>query len=491
MTSILANHHAAIWKKLNIIKDDERLLKILHNYLDETTKIRPKNYVAPPGSKCVLPASGIWVFGHLASRLAKLGLKVETAAPQEVMRLLADWWVGDRKGSVVKAHHITASFHPRIVEELNSRNIPVDAILLSTFKATLARFEARYYPGETLGFVMGCHHDTTNPHAHSLLHPTTSNKTLLRTSGLKKNEPGEDKFEFLRKTFLAFARQLAVDLSKPSDSGIPPDPVCNDWLLLSYAATISVTTEAADIASDAVENYRELLAMADVRSVAEIARIAASDSITSSTLKPPSATGLSRNQSNLEIASSGKWIQSCSDHADSALSAYRSSNEPNDEPEGTLFSGDLRKSADEEMTERSVEIWDWNLARKGKSAAVRKSFAASLARYRDSILRKRSLLDRVTVNAGYETARLEVVTSLHEGRMPEFINPSRKMSLISPAEAERQIEAEWASESQREALQSKPEAQTTPHPHLGSIHVPKFRALNAPANRILDREASL
>jgi len=38
-------------------------------------------------------ASGIWVFGHLADRLAQGGTAVHLAQPQEVIETLSEWWV--------------------------------------------------------------------------------------------------------------------------------------------------------------------------------------------------------------------------------------------------------------------------------------------------------------------------------------------------------------------------------------------------------------
>jgi hypothetical protein len=284
-----------VWKKLTPVTKDRWLRTLLHAYVDETTKrgqmrspverlTAPKHVGSEmgPGSSALVPvrdytpfASGIWVFGHLADRLAQGGTAVHLAQPQEVIETLSEWWGRDRADNDIKAHHVTGSFDPRIATELHKRGYPVDAMLLTSLHQTLAQFGARYYPDANLGFVVGCHHDRAHPHFHAVIHPETSSGEVIRFSGLKLGEAGEDKFKYLGSNFNLRARQLFVGLTHPVKPSHDSHSVAaKQWGLLCRQAMIEANPNSVDAPYVAADLFARVVNASDYGSrLAEVAEI--------------------------------------------------------------------------------------------------------------------------------------------------------------------------------------------------------------------------
>ena len=243
---------------------------MLESYLNEETKLvnRTPDASRPPGGDArqkMVPGTdyapltkGIWLFGKVASEASRRGLPVAAAQTQEVVAVVSDWWVHDRQESAIKAHHFVGSFDNRIAQELQARRFPVDAMLLGSVHQTISQFGARFYPGETLGWVAGCHHDRAHAHVHVLVHPQTANGTLLRMSGLKAGEAGEDKFDFLRNTFNTRSRQLFVGLTQ--QSSVSPEKVrlgARHHMLLAHHAFKSFPDKPADALTNATRRVAD------------------------------------------------------------------------------------------------------------------------------------------------------------------------------------------------------------------------------------------
>ena len=272
--------NCGIWRKLKPVDTERWLRTLLQAYINEETKALNRAGLAAStagtqsarrgpiqagtamvaGEDYTPFASGIWTFGHVASEASKRGLAVAYAQPEETIGLVADWWSHDRRDSAIKAHHVVASFDSRIAQELQVRGYPVDAMLLSSFHQTLSQYASRHYPGDTLGWVAGCHHDRAHAHVHALIHPSTADGTLIRMSGLKEGEPGEDKFDFLRTTFNTRSRQLFVGLTQqPKASVAGVAEAAKQMMLLSRHALKSFPEKPVDALSKATDKVADCL----------------------------------------------------------------------------------------------------------------------------------------------------------------------------------------------------------------------------------------
>ena len=200
------------------------LQKLFNHYLDEATKLRaiaeaeaastiaPGDYEkelrekrAPmrPGIDYV-PRRGpnVTVHGYLREILARRFPDPDTVPQAELLDTLYDEWVnltcrrGDphrpMRGDIVrKAIALVFSVNPVIAAQLTRKGVPVDSFLASNIHRTLRAFGAQFYPGESIGWVAGAHHDRPHPHHHVLVFPYTSGGHRLNISSFAAvNVPG-------------------------------------------------------------------------------------------------------------------------------------------------------------------------------------------------------------------------------------------------------------------------------------------------------------
>ena len=544
--------NCGVWKKLKPVNSDKWLRTLLHNYLDEETKIRGIDWAetgaettdeahkkmlvegkAPlrPDKDYAPLSSGIWTFGHVASRLSLKGVSPAQAQPPEVIKTLGDWWVSDRKDNAIKAHHIVASFDPRIAVELNRRGYPVDAMLLSSFHQTLSQFGARYYPNSTLGWIAGCHHDRANPHVHALLHPTDSNGKLLRVSGLKDGEQGEDKFQFLHKSFNTRARQLFVGLTLPREvTKTQQDLSLNQWLLLSRQAMLHAgpgSVDAPYAASDLLKRWLES------RNYPEILEESSRETMAAYQLATPvSPDPVALGKRWSEIID--EWHVKTVKHTQTALDTFETvwhvkTEKP--EPTPQTYFGDaweVKKGKSDKPqlvpayapvtspatipTPPSIDEYielagagqarnprDLNeamQARRAQSERQRLAFNQALKRYRASIEQSRRDMDAITVQAGFAVAQIEMQAAVLTGKKPKFLEfsePGKPVPRMLPTDARSEVfaEREMASLANVEAGYHQPEDPEALPSMLASSYSPKFRELCAPSRNLTDQSPTL
>ena len=485
--------YSGVWKKLKTVKNGLRLAELLNSYLDERTKIRPEGYTPMPGANHVPLSSGLWVFGHLAKHLASQGVNVAQAQPQPVIEQLTDWWVENREGAVAKAHHITASFDPRISSELYRRGYPVDSMLLSAFQSTLTQYGARFYPGETLGYVVGCHHDTDNPHAHALLHPTTDAGTLLCVSSPREGEPGEDKFVFLRETFNTRARQLFVALTQERVANLPTPEGVNQWQLLSQNAMLAAKPGSIGDTKAAADILREYISTPDIAEVIVPAVKTLTEIIEQGSKGLPTPERVTARCLSIEE----EWRASREAHAALALKTHRLHRPSPDRPrysplaspgvrpgfQGALGYSQLAAAGN---GKNPVDIWDAQRARRKQSDAIRGEVTKVAKAYRESIRGQVSALDQLHVQIGFAAAQVEMGEAMAFGTPPTFLESAMKRTLRTRAVAEQFAEREMLILAEREAVGHRPEDPSKTPSIFATVHGPRFRALSAPATHLTD-----
>lgn len=515
-------NNCGIWKKLKPVNSDRWLRILLHAYLDEDTKNRPEEWdqleedapeperkkavaagKAPlrPGKDFTPLSSGIWTFGHVAAKMNSKGLSLTKANKQETIRTVGDWWTHDRKDSAVKAHHIVASFDPRISSELHRRGYPVDAMLLSSFHQTISQFGARFYPETSLGWIAGCHHDRANPHVHALLHPTDSSGKLLRLSGLKDGEQGEDKFNYLHKTFNTRSRQLFVGLTLGGDvSKKQMDLMVNQWLLLSRQAMIQANPTSVDAPYAASELLRKWL---ETGSYQEHLASAARDATTTyqiSTPAVPDAKQLGSRWS--EIIDT--WHTRREGHLSSAMDVIKVMKTGKEyQPTTSTISTptapsseDYLQIAGQGMRSLPTTLVDALKARKAQSERHRIAFNLALKNYRASIEQTRKDMDAITVQSGFAMAQIELQVGVHAGKPPafvEFSEPGKSVPRMIPSvsRSEAFAEREMSAIASTEAAAHQPEDPMATPSLLATDYAPRFRELTAPSRHLTDMAPTL
>jgi hypothetical protein len=192
--------------KLSIVKTAQHLRNLLFNYVDETKKHQvrgsPVSGLGPeapqngeeddrdqgpqlrPGIDFVPWGRDIMVFGHCRKPLAATAETIGTSPSDEEVSALAEWWLREVAERKKKAHHWVFSIDPRMAHCMASIGYPIGGPTMALAADSLSEYVARYYPGETLGYVMGMHYDTIHPHAHCLLFPTTNTGKDLNLSPL-------------------------------------------------------------------------------------------------------------------------------------------------------------------------------------------------------------------------------------------------------------------------------------------------------------------
>ena len=514
--------NCGIWKKLKPVVTNKWLSLLLHSYLDENTKNRPSNWVsnqsdlsdserrnlvAKGRSRLIAGTDysafdeGIWTFGHIASQLANRGVKTPIAKNKNGIEALADWWVRDRHESAVKAHHIVASFDGRITSELHRIGYPVDAMLLSSFHHTMSKYGARFYPSDTLGWIAGCHHDSAHVHIHALVHPTTSSGKLLRLSGLRDGEVGEDKFDFIRTSFNTRSRQLFVATTQQIEAPKEVDELTfNHWLLLSRHAMLSVDRTKPEATYLAAEKYSLLV---DSRSYDQALNEASKEVETSFAIGTPSSPDLGGLESSWD-AIIGSLNERRQNHYDTAIEVFKKHNSK--EQYAPSFSSFQRPTppplheyaafASITSSTRVKELNDVLMARKSVSMDIRTEFNEALEKYQISVDQSRRDMDAIMVKTGFALSLIALETSMMKGVKPsykKYTNDDNKTpKLLQPdAHKEAFAELEMAKLAASESKSHQPEdANLTPSIHA-CAYSPRFRELLVPQRNLCDISHSL
>jgi len=504
-----------IWKKLKPINTDRWLKILLQNYLDEHTKLkaqsakyagltavdseRKKGILSGkpmvPGEDFTPFADGVWTFGHIASEVAKRGISPTFAQPQETIRTVADWWVADRKKSAIKAHHIVVSFDQRISHELHRRGHPVDAMLLSSFHETVSQYAARFYPGETLGWVAGCHHDRSHAHLHALIHPTTASGRLLRMSGLKENEPGEDKFDYLRTNFNTRSRQLFVGLTQqPVVSAERAENAAEDLMLLARHAAKIGKLKLDDPIVFAVEQIASWTSSREYATRLKEARSSANGEYMLATPRAPNPIKVEAGWSEMFT----KFTEGCDALFDTAICAVK-----------TII--ESRNSASSYAPDRSKiavplppKIKDYNAlvgmtpnepnrvfedvleARRHASDLRRQKVNAALIAYESSLGVSSKTLDQIQIEAAASAAQialyaclsLEIPFTMRDAK--PNVRGQVPHAIPSPSNIENFAEEEMAKIASIEANLHQPEDPSAEPGLLATARSPRFRELSAP-----------
>ncbi len=212
---------AGILKRLSPIPSTRRLADLISEYVDEETKRR---VIASELGSHTGPAivaghgpqrpgidfqpsdqSGIRVFGFLREALPeaeqhRVGIKNPKSLHQ-----LGRWW-GQRVGARKRCgYHLVFSADPRITARAGELGYSMDAVLHSSAAEALLAFNHRFYPGQSLSWISGIHHDRHHIHAHVLLYPQTDAfrpLNLSDRSAVTHQVDGEP----MRINFLSFLR---------------------------------------------------------------------------------------------------------------------------------------------------------------------------------------------------------------------------------------------------------------------------------------------
>lgn len=67
------------------------------------------------------------------------------------------------------AHKCVISMSDELHDGLVKQGIRPDAVLQSSIKNTMGKFQTKFHPGDRIGYAYGIHHDTDNLHAHVFL----------------------------------------------------------------------------------------------------------------------------------------------------------------------------------------------------------------------------------------------------------------------------------------------------------------------------------
>ncbi|MBL9187518.1 MAG: hypothetical protein JNK23_08585 [Opitutaceae bacterium] len=187
------------------------LRDFLNAYADETTK---PNYVAPETLPVrteeeylrailtgqaplrpeidYLPFHGrVTAFGGAARPEIYQTHEIEKLPPSDRLARLRQWWLRDTADLATKAHHVVFTLDPRLAAAMRQAGVSADTFLLTAVSNAFTEFQAQFYPGDTLGYVVALHHDRAHIHAHVLLHPLTESGARVNLGILRRYRVGD------------------------------------------------------------------------------------------------------------------------------------------------------------------------------------------------------------------------------------------------------------------------------------------------------------
>jgi len=120
------------------------------------------------------------------------------------------------------AHKIVFALDPEICEMMKLANIPIDETLLGIVEQTFRAYVEEFYPGQSLGYLAGIHHDKQHIHAHILLFPQTDQGQPINISHRSKTKVGNnivriDYQGFLKDSVERLAKRMYLErIKKPA-----------------------------------------------------------------------------------------------------------------------------------------------------------------------------------------------------------------------------------------------------------------------------------
>jgi len=116
------------------------------------------------------------------------------------------------KGLTKTAHKLAFALDPEICAMMKLAGIPIDETLVDIVNQTLQSYAAEFYPGQSLGYLSGIHHDKKHIHAHILLYPQTSQGTPINVSHQSRRRLANGRV--VRIDYQGFLKDTAEKLAK-------------------------------------------------------------------------------------------------------------------------------------------------------------------------------------------------------------------------------------------------------------------------------------
>lgn len=186
-----AGKRCILLKKTSTCSSTSRLGQYIQSYLDETGK------KAEPASEAMVrrlkqgvgylakrEKGRIYAEGFMFSELINAtgatnvdpnSNPLDELSNAEIAKLVQQIWSNRLKQKNLKkaAHKMVFSLDPQLCKMLVLANKSADELLLTSVRETFSSYQAQFYPGHTLGYLIGIHHDKAHIHAHVLLYPQT------------------------------------------------------------------------------------------------------------------------------------------------------------------------------------------------------------------------------------------------------------------------------------------------------------------------------
>jgi len=251
--------------KMRTISSDRYLRTLISRYVDENTKshkVSAEDIDVPadqypelvaageapqrPGIDFVITTGTVRTNGFLTEFINRFKESAAEPNPEDWQELLYRYWRRERLKKKKQAHHFVFSMDPRFSLALGQDGIPVDDIMQSTVLEALTAFNYRYYPGQSLGWLSGLHHDRIHVHAHVLLFPTTSSGRPLSVSNASASKiNGQDplRIDYLSGLMGSYKTALARHLSMVRTIGFP-NPEIRRSRIVEFTSGLNVARSA-------------------------------------------------------------------------------------------------------------------------------------------------------------------------------------------------------------------------------------------------------
>jgi hypothetical protein len=260
------HHRCIIFKKTSTCRS-ENLSGYIRRYLDETKK--KENRISPEGVAGVNVgnrlAQGVdyltkeqsqgrvHVHGFLREEVYReTGKHPHELGREELSQAVTKVWkrLIQAKGLTKTAHKLAFALDPEVCKMMRLAGIPIDETLVDIVNQTLQSYAEEFYPGQSLGYLSGIHHDKKHIHAHILLYPQTSQGNPINISHQSRRRLANgrvvriDYQGFLKDTAEKLAKRMYVEkLRKPALLQSKPAPGKTQRKLLLQAALEMVEKE--------------------------------------------------------------------------------------------------------------------------------------------------------------------------------------------------------------------------------------------------------
>jgi hypothetical protein len=255
-----------IFKKTSTCRS-ENLSGYIRRYLDETKK--KENRISPEGISG--PNVGnrlaqgvdyltkeqsqgrVHVHGFLREEVYReTGKHPHELSREELSQAVTRVWkkLIQAKGLTKTAHKLAFALDPAVCKMMRLAGIPIDETLVDIVNQTLQSYAAEFYPGQSLGYLSGIHHDKKHVHAHILLYPQTNQGTPINISHQSRRRLANGRIVridyqgFLKDTAEKLAKKMYLEkLRKPAMMQSKPAPEKTQRKLLLQAALEMVEKE--------------------------------------------------------------------------------------------------------------------------------------------------------------------------------------------------------------------------------------------------------